>query len=112
MSSNTTPINFSDLTPSAPAGSTNVKWQCDGNVPINISAYIPAGSISNFVYIGPLSGIPVTATVGQLAFITDAIAGQNIYEATATNVFTQQLAGIPAGPSTSIQSNNGGIFGG
>lgn len=46
-----------------------------------------------FVYVGTLAGIPATATVGQLAFITDAIPGRNIFEATAPNVFTQQSSG-------------------
>ena len=34
-------VNFNDTTPSAPAGSLNVKWQADGSN--NGSAYVPAG---------------------------------------------------------------------
>jgi hypothetical protein len=66
-------------------------------------------SVSTFVYIGPLVGIPATATVGQLAFITDATPGRNIYEATAPNVFTQQLSGILPSFGTYTMSVSGGV---
>jgi hypothetical protein len=46
-----------------------------------------------FVYTGALSGIPATCTVGQIAFITDATAGQNQYNCTATNTWTQNTGG-------------------
>lgn len=52
-----------------------------------------SGSASAFTYTGVLSGIPATCTVGQIAFITDATAGQNIYECASTNVWTQQTGG-------------------
>lgn len=38
--------NFSDTTPAAPAGNTNVKWQKDALNPTDISAYVP--SLPNF----------------------------------------------------------------
>jgi hypothetical protein len=34
---------------------------------------------------------PATCTIGELYFATDATAGQNLYECSATNVWTQQL---------------------
>ncbi len=46
-----------------------------------------------FVYTGALSGIPATCTVGQIAFITNATAGQNQYNCTATNTWTQNTGG-------------------
>jgi hypothetical protein len=48
------------------------------------------GGSGGFVYIGVLSGIPATCTVGQTAFITNATAGDNVYLCTATNTWTQQ----------------------
>ncbi len=55
------------------------------------------GSGQGFVYTGALSGIPATCTVGQIAFITDASAGSNIYECASTNTWTQQTVGAGAG---------------
>ena len=68
----------------------------------NINSATPVGTPSapvfvggagsgGFVYTGVLSGIPATCTVGQESFITDATAGQQIYECSATNTWTQQL---------------------
>ena len=68
-----------------------------------------AGALT-FVYVGPLSGIPATATVGQLAFITDAVAGQNIYEAASTNTFTQQVTAT--GSISAVQSLDVSTFAG
>lgn len=59
---------------------------------------------TGFVYIGVLSGIPATCTVGQISFITDATAGQNIYECTATNTWTQQLNSGAGGASTALDN--------
>jgi hypothetical protein len=78
----------------------NVTSDAAGGVTINATA------TPTFVYIGVLSGLPATATVGQLAFVTNAAAGQNIYECTATNTWSASanpqftyigpLSGIPA----------------
>ena len=56
-----------------------------------ISVFPPAPG--GFVYTGPLSDIPATCTVGQLAFITDATAGKNQYNCTAANTWTQNASG-------------------
>lgn len=64
------------------------------------------GSSGGFVYIGLLSGIPAVCTVGQLAFITDATPGQNQYNCTSTNVFTQNLNG-----SLSVYVQGTGLIG-
>jgi hypothetical protein len=50
--------------------------------------------------------------VGNMAFATDATAGQNWYYCTAPNTWTQQAAGSPGGSSGQIQYNNSGAFGG
>jgi len=42
---------------------------------------------------GTVSAIPGTCTVGQVYFASDATAGQNLYFCTATNTWTQQVAG-------------------
>lgn len=44
MSNVPTPKNFNSQTPAAPAGSLNIIFQADGNIPRNISAYLPAGA--------------------------------------------------------------------
>lgn len=74
-------------------------------------------SAATFVFTGVLASIPATCTVGQLAFITNATAGQNIYECASTNAWTQQLAasgtGTPGGAGTALQYRvNGTTFGG
>src|ERR1019366_6396817 len=81
-------INLNSTTPPTPAGKSTVYFQSDYGTPIaNTSAYVDSNAA--FIYTGPLSGIPATATVGQVAFITDAAPGQNIYVATAINTWTQ-----------------------
>lgn len=59
--------NFSDSTPTAPAGSTNVKWQSDGSG--NISAYLGSA---------PSVGIDLTAQVADIVttpILTPAASG-------------------------------------
>lgn len=54
-----------------------------------------------------------TCSVGDLAFATDATAGLNIYECTATNTWTQQsggasgVTGLTVNPDTSISATVG-----
>ena len=57
-----------------------------------------------FIYIGGLSGIPVKCSVGQIAFITNATPGQNQYNCTATNVWTQNLNSGAGGASTALDN--------
>jgi hypothetical protein len=64
----------------------------------------PAQSAAAFVYSGVLAGIPATCTVGQLSFITDATAGQQIYECSAPNTWTQQLNSGAAGANTALSN--------
>lgn len=54
------------------------------------------------VVAGTVAAIPATCTVSELYFATDATAGQNLYECTPTNVWTQQLNSGAAGASTSL----------
>jgi hypothetical protein len=42
---------------------------------------------------GTTAGIPATCTLGEEYFATDALAGRNKYFCTATNTWTQQVAG-------------------
>lgn len=70
---------------------------------------VGGGGGAAFVYTGVLSGIPATCTVGQTAFITNATAGQNQYNCTATNIWTQNLnSETPASPGAAIQFANAG----
>ena len=39
------------------------------------------------------SALPATCTVGQVAFVTAALAGQQLYECSSANTWTQQVAG-------------------
>ena len=62
------------------------------------------GGSGGFVYTGVLSTIPATCIVGQIAFITDATAGQNQYNCTATNTWTQNLNSGSGGASTALSN--------
>lgn len=62
------------------------------------------GGSGGFVYTGVLSGLPATCTVGQIAFITNATAGQNQYNCTATNTWTQNLNSGAGGASTALDN--------
>src|ERR1035437_6481969 len=105
-------INLNSTTPPTPAGKSTVYFQSDYGTPIaNTSAYVDSNAA--FIYTGLLSGIPATATVGHIAFITDAAAGYNIYVATAPNTWVQQsVNSIPGGSNTDIQVNVSGVLGG
>lgn len=48
---------------------------------------------------GVAASKPATCTVGEMYFATDATAGQNIYDCTATNTWTQQAGGGGGGAS-------------
>ena len=63
----------------------------------------PSGG-AGFSYTGALSGIPATCTVGQIAFITDATPGQNQYNCTATNTWTQNLNSGVGGASVHLDN--------
>jgi hypothetical protein len=63
---------------------------------------------------GTTALLPTTCTIGEEYFATDATAGQNKYYCTATNYWTQQVAGAggsggasPGGVSGSLQKNSG-----
>lgn len=66
---------------------------------------IGSGSSSGgFTFTGLLSNLPATCTVGQVAFVTNATPGQNIYECAATNTWTQQLNSGAGGASTALDN--------
>jgi len=60
---------------------------------IPISPTSQRGVSPTFAFVGPLSNIPAHCKVAQLAFITDANPGTNIYDCTSINVWTQQAGG-------------------
>jgi len=52
--------------------------------------------------VGTISGLPATCAVGQLYFATNATAGQQIYECSSSNNWTQQLnSGTGSSPAFS-----------
>ena len=65
---------------------------------------------------GLTSAKPATCTTGELYFATDATAGQNIYECSSTNTWTQQLdttssaGGIISYSGPSLSTVTGTIF--
>ena len=61
-------VNFSNTTPSAPAGNTNVTFQNDSSSPPNISAYVPTS---------PLRVMPISS-------VSATWLGVTAYPATAT----------------------------
>ena len=89
------------------AGSWQALYSITG-ASFNLNTAVPVGTpsfqVQPFVYTGAFSGIPATCKVGQVAFVTDATPGQQIYECSATNTWTQQLnsgtGGSMAWPST------------
>lgn len=71
--------------------------------------YIPKGGVSVYPNVGAL---PATCRVGQLAFVSAATAGQQIYECSSTNVWTQQLnsgggGGATIGATTNLIKGDG-----
>lgn len=98
------------VTASTPQGPMILFWWVGSNyvnTTVALSKVQPAwvtasGSAVGFVYIGLLAGIPATCTVGQVAFITNATAGQNQYNCTSTNVWTQNLNSGSGGASTAL----------
>lgn len=86
-----------------------------GTVNAVYTGYNTAPSTNGFVFQGVLASIPATCTVGNLAFITDASAGGNIYVCSSTNTWTQVTGGgggSPGGSNTQVQFNDSGSFGG
>jgi hypothetical protein len=49
------------------------------------------------IVVSAAGGLPATCAVGELAFVSGATAGQQIYECSVTNAWTQQLAGAGSG---------------
>ena len=70
----------------------------------NVWNAFSGGGSGGFVYTGLLASIPATCTVGQVAFITDATAGQNQYNCTATNTWTQNLNSGSGGANTALSN--------
>lgn len=62
------------------------------------------GGSGGFIYTGVLSGLPATCSVGQVAFITNATPGQNQYNCTSTNTWTQNLNSGAGGASTALDN--------
>ena len=63
---------------------------------------------------GLLANIPATCTIGEKYFATNATAGQNDYNCTSANIWTQGAGGgggTPAGTTGQTQYNNAGSFG-
>lgn len=54
--------------------------------------------------VGRGTSLPATCAIGDLFFKTDATAGQNIYECSATNTWTQQLNSGAGGASTALDN--------
>lgn len=50
------------------------------------------GSTATAITSGTTAAIPATCSVGQIYFATDATAGQNQYDCTATNIWTQVVS--------------------
>src|ERR1017187_8644793 len=61
-------VNFSNLTPAAPAGNTNITWQHDSSNPVNISGYL---------------GIPPRGYAGLVTPEMYGAYGDNVHDDTA-----------------------------
>lgn len=83
-----------------------------GTMSVVYQGWITPPTTNGFVFSGVLASIPATCNTGDLAFITNATAGRNIYMCTATNTWTQQAGGTPAGNNLEAQYNNAGALGG
>ncbi len=76
------------------AGPVASPYYCSATNTWTASGSGGGGSGTGAVYVGVLSGIPATCTVGQYAIITDATVGMGLYFCTATNTWTQQWTPI------------------
>ena len=90
-----TPINFSDTTPAAPAGKTNVKWQTDGSG--NTSAYYTPGSGSSGAPSGTIHGFGGQSPLGALGPAYGTVF--NWYPNQAGGTFTQNSTTAGANPT-------------
>jgi hypothetical protein len=100
-------VNFSNTTPAAQSGGTNVLWQKDALSPVNVSAYVPGGVFALAVHTHLKAAItdlvmPQTLTCGT----TDKISAYNA----VTGVFTCTADQTTAG-GTGITSLNGATVG-
>ena len=69
------PINLSNTTPAAPAGSRNLDWQADSNVPRNVSVSVPIADVGVAGIVEPdNSTITVAAGVASTAGFTGTLA--------------------------------------
>jgi hypothetical protein len=70
-----------------------------------------SNSISSGMVGGPLASLPATCSVGQTFFVSNATAGQNIYECATANLWTQELNNGSLGGSpllnALVAANNG-----
>lgn len=57
----------------------------------NVAIAGGGGSVASAITSGLLSGLPGTCAVGDVYFATDQPAGQQLYQCSATNTFTQTL---------------------
>lgn len=98
-------------------GSIYVRSESAANGPINVSRCTQVGDLT-FAWqpIGHYAGaaLPAKCATGDIAFDTDATAGQNVYGCTATDTWTLQDGGgvTPGGTDGQVQYNNAGAFGG
>lgn len=83
------------------ANTVNITYVTAANMTLDC-AFNNSGGL--YLYVGALSGIPATCVVGQVSFITDATAGQNQYNCTTTNTWTQNLNSGSSGANTALSN--------
>jgi hypothetical protein len=104
-----TTVSTTGLTTVAAASLTDVRVRASAYTSGSAGVLISAGTGATpaFVFIGLLANIPATCSVGQIAFVTNATAGQNIYECASANTWTQQLNSGGGGGGINITVNGG-----
>lgn len=64
----------------------------------------------NFNYTKPFKmggGLPTSCTVGELFYLTSAVAGSNVYGCVDVNVWSPQSSALSAGPANTVLTSNG-----
>jgi hypothetical protein len=87
-------VNFSNTTPAAVAGNTNVSWQTDGSG--NISGYVPNAATNT----SPINLTAQGANISATTILTPAVAG--VYRVSAYIIVTRAATTSSTLPSVTI----------